>query len=432
MRWPRSGWVLLAALGAVTTSLSLTAPARADFGDPLFLYVPAAPKVPPPAPLLPKPPPTGYFNGPCGLGVDPSGNFYVSDYYHHAVDVFQPNSSGYKNPSEDPSGYITQLANEDPADGPCGLSFDAAGGLYVNNYHRNVVRFGFSPAFGAGTAITGAPVDSTHPTGVAVDPISGNVYVDQRTYIAVFDSADQPVLDGGGEPLQIGLGSLEDGYGVAFSQFPGTLGRLYVPDAGDDTVKVYDPAVDTVDPVAVIAGEDTPAGEFVSLRDAAVAVDRISGDVYVADNLQPLHTERPQATIHVFDAAGEYEGHLKYKVVDALPPGLAVDNSTGPTQGRVYVTTGNTTKAGVYAYPPGAAVVDPPIPTALTLAPSPGATGAGSIESAVPDVGCPAPCEGGSSSDAQPEALRHRNGHRRLRHRGFSIGQATRAKGRHS
>jgi hypothetical protein len=52
---------------------------------------------------------------------------------------------------------------------------------------------------------------------------------------------------------------------------------------------------------------------------------------------------------------GAYEGCLKYNVVDGEPPGLAVDNSAQAIQGRVYVTSGNTELASVYAYPPGAA-----------------------------------------------------------------------------
>jgi hypothetical protein len=53
---------------------------------------------------------------------------------------------------------------------------------------------------------------------------------------------------------------------------------------------------------------------------------------------------------------GTGKGHLKYKVVDAAAVGLVVDNSSGSSQSRVYLTSGNTTGAGVHAYPPGAEV----------------------------------------------------------------------------
>ncbi len=128
------------------------------------------------------PPPTGYLNGPCGLAVDSIGRFYVSDYYHHAIDVFT-----HRRHSQAPAPPATssRLANEDPLDGPCGLALDGSDSLYVNNFHRNVAKFSASPSFGRHGLP--APDDSNTPTGVAVDA-SNNVYVDDRTYIAVYDS----------------------------------------------------------------------------------------------------------------------------------------------------------------------------------------------------------------------------------------------------
>jgi len=348
---------LLALCAAVLALGAGAAPARGDPIDPLFVFYASEAKEG--SAHKPYPPPGTGFEGPCGLAVDSFGEFYVSDYYHHNVDVFKSSRE-----------YRAQLPGEDPIDGPCGLAVDAAGNLYVNNFHRDVVRFtpsSFPPAsvtpYGAATTI-----DAAHPTGVAVDPGTGNVYVNDRTYIAVYEPSGAPVLDEG-VPLRIGLGSLGDGYGVAVSAFPATDGYLYVPDAADDTVKVYDPAVDPVNPVGMIDGLGTPEGEFVSLRDAAVAVDQSSGRVYVADNLQPEYFERPEAAIYAFGASGAYAGRLKFNVIDAQPPGLAVDSATG----RIYVTSGNSEGAAVYAYAPGALTAAvfpaaglgvPPVPTA--------------------------------------------------------------------
>jgi hypothetical protein len=358
----------------LTTILALIAlgasavPVQAAASDPLFIFQPAPVPCPPGVKCEPPlvPPPTGNFNGPCGLGVDSAGDFYVSDYYRNNVNVFLPN--GYGPPPQNARQlFVTYIGGIDPLSGPCGLSLDAADNVYVNVYHSSVVKFGSKGSFGPGTVIAGAGVDSTHPTGVAVDPATGTVYVDARTHIAVYDSSGAPVMDGG-EPLRIGVGTLEDGYGIAFSQHPGTLGRLYVPDAATGTVKVYDPAVDTVTPVAEIDGSTTPEGKFVSLRDAAVAVDRVTGEVYLVDNLQPLYFEQPNAIVYVFGPDGSYKGHLKHLIRDALPAGLAVDNSPSATQGRVYVTSGNTEWASVYAYPPGAATTAPPLPTTFAIA----------------------------------------------------------------
>lgn len=382
-----SSWRSLAiSILALAGLCASAAPALGAAGDPLWVFSPKPTK----DEKIPEvPPPHANLNGPCGLGVDSAGSIYVSDYYRHNVDVFLPireTYSGYPT-------YVGQLTGVDPLSGPCGIAFDGADNLYVNSYHRLVVKYGSHPGFGGGTVIAGAGVDSTFPTGVAVDPATGTVYVNARTYVAVYDSTGEPVMDGA-EPLRIGLGDLEDGYGIAISQHPATLGRLYVPDAATGTVKVYDPAVDTDTPVAEIDGSATPEGRFVSLRDTAVAVDRVSGDVYVVDNLQPLYAEQPIALVHVFAADGSYEGQLKYPIRDALPPGLAVDNSSAATypagtQGQVYVTSGNTVGASVYAYTPGAAIAPPPLPTAYEPSIAPAADAPALSPQAQPELRLP-------------------------------------------
>jgi NHL repeat-containing protein len=371
-------------LGAVcAAALALgagAAPSQGAPSDPLFVFTPTPPPSPPPFPI---PPPSGDFAGPCGLAVASNGDLYVSDYYHHAVDVFTSSLN-----------YEGQIAGEDPLDGPCALALDSTGKLYVNNFHRNVVRFAASPSFGAGTVIAGAPLDSSRPTGVAVDPTTNNVYVDERTHVAVYGPTGALVeVIGPGAP-----GSLGNGYGLAFSRFPATLGRLYVPDAADNTVKVYQPALDTENPIAAIDG---PGAGFVSLRDSAVAVDRVSGDVYVADAVGPQFTERPETTIDVFDSTGAYEGRLKYNVIDAGSVGLAVDNSTATTQGRVYVTSGNTDQASVYAYPPGAAT-SIGFPAVFSLAAATGESGAGQVASEPAGIECSIACAAGAHPTAPP------------------------------
>ena len=373
------------ALCATLLALGAAGPAQGAADDPLFVFKPVPPKpMGEPKPPPPIPPPAGYFEGPCGLTVDSHANIYVADYYpeeiadHNAVDVFGPNPTSY------PYDYRTQIREVDPLDGPCGLAIDSAGTLFVNDYHRAVLRYQTStfpppvlfeppPApqpdppfptyYGDPTTIdTGDP--TTRPTGVALDEAANRLYVDNRTHVSVYDATGAPLDSSGGtleegeEQLRIGAGanadSIADGYGLAVSAFPATAGRLYVPDAADDVVEVYDPALDLDEPVAVIDGSEAPGGGFVSLRDAAVAVDRVSGKVYVADNLEPHFTEHPEAAVYAFGPGGAYLGRLKHNVVDALPPGLAVDNSEEATQGRVYVTSGDTEFASVYAYGPGA------------------------------------------------------------------------------
>jgi hypothetical protein len=371
-------WV--AGLCALVLSVG-AAPAQGAASDPLFLFT-AGEDVPP----------GSGFEGSCGIGADSSGNFYISDYYHDTVDVFTG-----------AHGYLTQLANVDPLDGPCGLAIDSSGHLYVNDYHRSVLRYTAAPYPITKATLFGSPttIPAAEPTGISLDPLTANLYVDERTQIAHFDSS-------GALLGHIGGPSLKDGYGVAVSRYPPTAGFLYVPDAKDDVVKVYDPATDTEDPVAELQG---PNGDFHSLRDSAIAVDRVGGNVYVADAIGPEDVNHPESTIQVFGPTGNYKGHLKFNVVDARPVGLAVDNSPNATQGRVYVTSGNSEGASVYAYGPGAATTEAPLCAPGGFCGSAGAGGGSGADvsaSGPPSAASPAQASGASAASAKASEVSQR------------------------
>jgi DNA-binding beta-propeller fold protein YncE len=273
------------------------------------------------------PPPEGEIEGACGLAIPAaSGNLYVSDYYHRAVDVF--NQAGeYK--SQIPLGGVNPVFGINALDGVCGLAFDSAGNLYANEFHERVLRLRPTEQVLDPSESTAATNKST---GVAVDG-AGDLYVDDRTYVALYKAP----VEAGDEPVEkIGLGTLEDGYGVAVFG-----GRVCVPDAASDAVKVYEPAVD---PLKVVA---TITHGFVSLVNAAVAVDPTNGHLLVVDNTQPGF-EHPKAAIYEFDSAGAFLSRLPGEPIDGEPSGLSVDPGTG----KLFVTTGNTEKANVFAYGP--------------------------------------------------------------------------------
>jgi hypothetical protein len=328
------------ALVLCTSLLAAAPPASAAPSDPLFVFSP----VPPPPPTPPEPPPIGYLNGPCGLAVDAAGRFWLSDHYHRAVSVF---SSVPKYVSQALSASGLPNPHTRAYDDPCGLALSSTGTLYLNNYHRNVARFPAPVSAGTGAVLAG----SGEATGVAVSPSTSHAYVNVRDHVREYDANGAFVQD-------IGAASLTGGYGIAVSGYPASAGHLYVPDAASNTIKVYDPATDTDDPIEEIAG---PSGGFTSLADSSVAVDDVTGTIYALDNVQPSRTEEPRARVEVFSSAGAYQGHLKYDVIGAAPAGIAVDNSATATQGRVYVTTGNTHQAGVYVYGPGAVTSSAPL-----------------------------------------------------------------------
>lgn len=370
--------IALVALCAALAGVGLPATAQAASRDPLFTFTPESPPK-----TLPVPPPAGNLEGPCGLTVDSAGRFYASDYDHDTVDAFKPKASPFSAPPE----YIGQRSTASSLNGPCAPAIDSLGRLYVDELHGKVTRF---PTFGSGSGTT---IDPGPATGVVVDPATNKVYVDDGDRISVYEPSGSPVVIAG-QPLHIGAGSLEEGYGIAISDYSATAGFLYVPDAATEKVKVFDPATDTDNPVATIDGGQTPPGAFNSLRDSAVAVDDATGEVYLADDLQPGSADRPEAAIYVFSHTGAYEGRLKYNIVDARPPGLAVDNSGGAggegegEQSRVYVTSGNTERASVIAYgPDSAGSVSQPAPEGTEPLP-PGGCACGVLPEPPPPVTC--------------------------------------------
>jgi DNA-binding beta-propeller fold protein YncE len=307
------------------------------------------------------------FEDACGVALS-GGDVYVSDYYHDAIDVLNPLST------PTPFQIEAQIAGEDPGDGPCKIALNSASDLYVNNWHRDVVRYepgGFSA--GSGTVI-----DSATPTGLAVDETTDNVYVAHRTYVAEYGPAGNLITD------KIGLGSLREAFGVAVSDFPTTKGFVYVPDAATHTVKVYDPATDLENPVEEWDGAATPQGSFTYLVDAEIAVDNSPGSpsyghVFMLDSIGHGKSEHPEGALDEFNAAGDYRGQI-VGFGDAEPSGVAID----PSSHRVYVTSGNVEGSSVSVYGPTA--------LARTLSVVKSGSGGGSVISQPSGIACGLAC----------------------------------------
>ena len=295
---------------------------------------------------LEQPPPfvEGNIEGACGLALSPAGSIYVSDYYHRAVHTYSSlgiyGGTGFLAGGNPPP--VLEPINE--LNAVCGLAVDSAGTRYASEFHAQVMRL-------PGEEV----IDPGESTGIAVDD-EGDLYVNDRTYVAVYDA---PVVPGEAPALKIGLGALEDAYGVAVNS---ESGLVYVPDAASETVKVFDPAVDLAAPIATIDG---PAGEssFNSLANASLAVDGSptggKGHVLIVDNLKP-RLEFPQAAIYEFAADGTYLDRLQVRTVGPTgeerdegpifgePPGIAVDSGTG----ELFVTTGNSANSNAVKYGP--------------------------------------------------------------------------------
>ena len=333
------------------------------------------------------PPPEGQVEGACGLAISKLGELYVSAYYQRFLHVFD--ALGF---------YSSQIPVGTAPEGPCGSAFDSKGALYVNLWHQSVIRL--KPSFQV--------FDEANSTGVAVD-VAGNVYVNDRTYVAVYEPSGAPLLDEG-QPLKIGLGSLTDAYGLAVF-----AGRVYVPDAGDGTVKVYEPAGDPLTPVLTINGSGTPQSGFNSLVDASLAVDLTTGNVLVIDNLQPGF-EHPKGAIDEFDAFGNFLGQLKTTVVHGGPSGIAV----APT-GELFVTSGNSENSNVFAfggYVPGGPEAVGGVPEVGVEAPaSQGGLAAGAAGVSVSDAVVAGPAAPTAPNQAARKRRPRRPGNRKAKHR---------------
>ena len=311
----------------------------------------------------------------------------MADYYHRTVDRFST-SGVYVSQIALPGGAIDGRAIN-TLDGVCGLAAGPGGALYGNEWHQGVKRLLPSERV----------FDEAESTGLATDE-AGNVYVDERSRVAVYEPSGEPVMEGA-EPLLVGEGAIGDGYGVAVSP---DGERVYVADAATDTVELFEPASDPSTPVASIA----PLGGFASLADASLAVDPSDGHLLVVANTQPGFVH-PAAAVYEFDAVGAYLGKLTGSPVFGAPSGIALS-----TTGTLYVTDGDSEKSNVYLYfPYGGATSAAPA--------SPAAPAAGTSVQSAPEAS-PAPSPAPATAPAakpRPAASRtaHASRHRH-RHRG--------------
>jgi DNA-binding beta-propeller fold protein YncE len=331
------------------------------------------------------------FNDACGVATDSAGDIYVADYFGNRVAVFNADEE-----------FLTQIRDIAPPEtggvapigGPCGLAVDSVGRVYINEFHRGVISYAPSAFPPTKSTTYGAPttIDPNNATGVAVDPANDDVYVDERTAIAVFEPSGAPAPGETGEPLRIGagLGGIRDGYGVAVSGFAGTAGRVYVADAATQTLQAYEPAVDPSEPVETISGAGTPSGEFAALSNSGLAVDPGDGHLYLTVNLQPGF-ETPEAIVYEFSAQGRYRGQLPHTPVEGEPSFLRAAEPSGVAiapSGLIYVSSGAAEDAVVFIFGPA-----PPIPTRV-LAVTELGSGSGTVTSSPEGLICPGACEG--------------------------------------
>jgi sugar lactone lactonase YvrE len=171
-------------------------------------------------------PDKGKFYDPYGVAVAPSGRVYVTDYLKNQVEVFTNTGS-----------FITQWGSNDTEpgtaagffDSPTGIAIDAAGNVYVADYHNDRVQ----EFDGAGNYLSWFSVghELTGPVGVAVSP-SGNVYVTYPSEDRVLEYGSSFTTWGSSGS---GRGQFNWTQGVAVD----SSGDVYVVDNGNSRVEKF-------------------------------------------------------------------------------------------------------------------------------------------------------------------------------------------------
>jgi hypothetical protein len=188
---------------------------------------------------------TGFVNV-CGVAVDANGDIYVADAsgngFRGLVDVFAPSGE-----------ELTSLATA----GPCNLAVDSDGAVYVDHIDTNSVERLPPSVFPVTTTTTypamGTFIDGGPDYSIAVDPLSGDAYADQRPQVErsqIVQLNDRGrLLDTFATPGE--AGELVSSEGLAVD---GSTGDVYVSDsAGERTVRVFVPAA----PNPPIVGADS-------------------------------------------------------------------------------------------------------------------------------------------------------------------------------
>jgi hypothetical protein len=154
----------------------------------------------------------GGFGELCGVAVDQNGDIYAGDYFASAVKVYSSNGES--------------LASLNTAE-PCNVAVDSHGAVYANAWHGSVSKFTPSafPVTASTTYASAGVIDSNSAFGLAVDPGTDDVYVDEGTKVARYDETGALTETLGAS----GDGALSESEGVAIDD---ASGNIYISDAG--------------------------------------------------------------------------------------------------------------------------------------------------------------------------------------------------------
>jgi sugar lactone lactonase YvrE len=288
------------------------------------------------------------FSLPSDVAIDAGGNLYVADYGNNMIRKITPDGIVSALAGNGSNGFQNGTGTQATFNGPTGIAVDAAGNVYVADFHNNLIRK-VTPA-GVVSTLAGTvtnPADSTvatqvsvfsGPSGVAVDA-SGNVYVaDSGNNEIKMVAPDGTVntLAGNANP-----GS-NDGTGAAASFYNPTgvaldaAGNLYVADFLNNLIRKIAPGgvVTTIAGNASIGSSDGSGAAASFYFPNSLAVDA-SGNVFVTDDfnnlIRKISPSGQVTTIAGTGLAGSLNG-ISTAASFNDPDGIAVDAS-----GNLYI-----------------------------------------------------------------------------------------------
>jgi len=198
------------------------------------------------------------MSAPSGIGLDSSGNIYVSGQDSNSVSVYPPGSNGYAQPTQYIKGVYTGLYSPDS------LAVSGKGTTYVTNWdgHTGSVTIYAPGASGNVTpvrTISGSNTGIDNPNAVAVDG-KGKVYVSSTpsgsvagccitVYAKNANGNVAPIRSIGGPKTQIYWP-----YGIAVD----SQDNIYVTQGKTNSINVYAKGANgNVAPIRVVSGSRT-------------------------------------------------------------------------------------------------------------------------------------------------------------------------------
>jgi uncharacterized protein (TIGR03437 family) len=266
---------------------------------------------------------------PAGVAFDSAGNMYIADSFNSRVRKVDKNGvittfagTGDFGFSGDGGAPTQAVINR-----PYSLVFDPAGNLYIADTYNDSIRkitassglistiAGFQQGFGGdGGPASGASFDT--PTGMVMDT-AGNLYVaDTNNHRIRKIGTDGKIstFAGDGNAADFGDGgpatsaSLNGPVGLALDK----LGNLYIADSASHRIRKISPdgTITTVagNGIGGFGGDQGPATQANLYYPKGVAVDPLSGNLYIADWLNSrIRVVTPDGNIYTVAGNGQYD-----------------------------------------------------------------------------------------------------------------------------